>query len=131
LHTVLQDAWNTKLDAFSWLAKNPEKLGYFNEYMALRRGPKLSWLSVYPMREELASCDWASQASTRAIYVNIGGGIGHQCAQFKDAYPDVQGTVILQDLACNVDKALPTLGVRNMVHDFFEEQPIKGKLDTS
>lgn len=70
---------------------------------------------------------WDAQDKDRAIYVNIGGGIGHQCKQFKEKYPDLNGRVILQDLPPSIAKALPTEGVENMEHDFFEPQPIKSK----
>jgi hypothetical protein len=60
------------------------------------------------------------------VYVDIGGNIGHQCAEFKEAYPDVPGRVVLQDMAHSIAAALPTPGVEKMVHNFFEPQPIKG-----
>lgn len=124
-NTAFQEAWKTQLHAFQWFGENPEHLAHFNEYMALRRQPKLTWLSVYPVREQINGRD--ARDGTRALYVNIGGGIGHQCRQFKEQYPDLQGKVILQDLPHSIEKALPTLGVENMEHDFFQPQPIKGK----
>ncbi|KAI0389492.1 S-adenosyl-L-methionine-dependent methyltransferase [Xylariaceae sp. FL0594] len=127
-HTVLQEAFQTDLTAWEWLATQPEKLQYFNDFMALRRKTELSWLSVYPGREELGRSGWEalSADTARAVYVNIGGGIGHQCAEFKKKYPDVPGRVVLQDLGPSIAKAWSTPGVENMVHDFFNEQPVKG-----
>ncbi|KAI0139125.1 S-adenosyl-L-methionine-dependent methyltransferase [Hypoxylon sp. NC0597] len=122
MHTVSQDAWGTPLHHFAWLGTQPEKLGYFNDYMAFRREADVSWLSVYPVAEETKG--WSPE---RPVYVNIGGGIGHQCAQFKEKYPNVPGRVVLQDLPHSIEKALPTPGVENMVHNFFEPQPIKGQ----
>ncbi|KAJ2999001.1 hypothetical protein NUW58_g141 [Xylaria curta] len=121
LLTVFQQAWATSQHQFPWFAEHPEELQYFNDYMALRRKPEISWLSVYPVEKEAAGC-----GNTRPIYVNIGGGIGHQCAQFKDKYPALAGRVILQDLPHSISNALPTPGVENMAHDFFEPQPVKG-----
>ncbi|KAM4056182.1 o-methyltransferase [Hirsutella rhossiliensis] len=121
MHTVFQDAWNTTRHGFAWFEDHPDNLRYFNDYMALRRGPDLSWLSVYPVGQEAR--DWDPQ---RPVYVNIGGGIGHQCAEFRGRYPDLPGRVVLQDLAHSIAKALPTPGVENTVHDFFEPQPVKG-----
>jgi hypothetical protein len=92
--------------------------------MALRRKPELSWLTVYPVERDTK--DWDAK-NNGTIYVNIGGGIGHQCAQFKEKYPKLPGRVILQDLPHTIEKALPTPGVESMAHDFFEPQPIKGK----
>lgn len=123
LHTVFQDAWKTPLHAFAWFQSHPENLNHFNDYMALRRGPEVSWITVYPVHEETVGWD-----ADKPVYVNIGGGVGHQCAQFKDKYPDVPGRVILQDLPHSIEKALHTVGVEAVVHDFFDPQPVKGEL---
>ncbi|KAI0406755.1 S-adenosyl-L-methionine-dependent methyltransferase [Xylaria palmicola] len=123
LHTAFHDAWNTPLHPFHWFGENSQHLGYFNNYMSLRRQPKLSWLSVYPVAEEVR--EWDAKDNSRAVYVNIGGGIGHQCKQFKEMYPDVPGRVVLQDLPHSLANALSTPGVENMQHDFFQPQPIR------
>ena len=125
LQTAFQQAWKTPLHAFDWFGENPQHLAHFNDYMALRRQPEQTWLTVYPVSDEVQG--WDARDNTRAIYVNIGGGIGHQCAQFKAKYPDLPGRVVLQDLPHTVAQALQTPGVENMGHDFFEEQPVKGK----
>lgn len=124
LHTACQAAWKTDKHQFAWFSDNPENLKYFNDYMAYRRKPDTSWLSVYPVEEQTNGWD-----SERPVYVNIGGGIGHQCAQFKERYPRVPGRVILQDLPHSIANALPTPGVENMAHNFFELQPVKGTKD--
>lgn len=80
-------------------------------------------MSVYSVREETEGC-----SPDRPIYVNVGGGIGHQCAQFKELFPEVPGRVILQDLPHSIAKAIPTPGVENMAYDFFQPQPIQGKI---
>lgn len=121
MHTAFQEGWNTSENAFSWFADHPDHLAFFNDYMALRRQPELSWLTVYPVSEQ--TLDWDPE---RAVYVNVGGGIGHQCAHFKEKYPHVPGRVVLQDMPHSIAQALPTPGVENMVHDFFEPQPIHG-----
>lgn len=90
--------------------------------MAFRREPELSWLTVYPVSEECKDVD-----PSRPVYVNIGGGIGHQCAQFKETFPNIPGRVVLEDMPHSIAKALPTPGVENIAHDFFEPQPVKGK----
>ncbi|KAF3059808.1 Demethylsterigmatocystin 6-O-methyltransferase [Daldinia childiae] len=121
-NTAFHYAFNTKVHPFQYMVEHPEQLDHFNRYMALRRQAELSWLAVYPVREEAAGLT----DSERPLYVNVGGGIGHQCAQFKEKYPDLPGRVILEDLPGTVAQALPTPGVENLVHDFFMPQPIKG-----
>ncbi|EQL00303.1 O-methyl transferase B [Ophiocordyceps sinensis CO18] len=123
-HTVFQEAWNTERHGFEWFSERPENLAYFNDFMAARREPELSWLTVYPVRQEAQGL-----AADRALFLNIGGGIGHQCAQFRERYPDLPGRVLLQDMAHTIAQALPTPGVENMAHDFFEPQPIRGEQD--
>lgn len=125
-HTVFQDAWKTSGTQFPWFSSHPDKLEYFNQYMALRRGPEKSWISVYPVEREARI---RSSNPKAPLYVNIGGSIGHQCKQFKERYPNLQGRVVLQDMQHSVDNALPTPEVENMVHDFFEVQPLKGSSD--
>jgi hypothetical protein len=119
--TTFQVAFNTPLNSYAWFASHPVHLDHFNTYMALRRKPDTTWLSVYPVEKEAA--DWPAD---RGLYVNIGGSIGHQCAQFKEKYPYLQGRVILEDLPHSVANALPTPGVENIAHDMFEPQPIVG-----
>ncbi|KAI0148068.1 O-methyl transferase B [Hypoxylon sp. NC0597] len=121
-NTAFQYAFDTKVHPFQYMVEHPEQLDHFNKYMALRRQAELSWLAVYPVCEEAAGLT----DPERPLYVNVGGGIGHQCAQFKEKYPDLPGRVILEDLPGTVAQALPTPGVENLVHDFFMPQPIKG-----
>ena len=90
--------------------------------MVSRRQGRQGWLSVYPVEEEATSCN-----PLEPVLVNVGGSIGHQCAEFKARYPEIRGRVILQDLQHSIDQALQTPGVENMTHNFFEPQPIKGK----
>lgn len=120
-HTSWHDGHNTDDHPFVWFGKHPEHMAYFNDFMATRRHSELSWLTVYPVKEEAAN--WPAD---KPLLVNVGGNIGHQCAEFKQKYPDVPGRVVLQDLQHSIDAALPTPGVENLVHNFFESQPIKG-----
>jgi len=90
--------------------------------MSIRRqGAQETWLSVYPVEEETKS--WNPE---KAVFVNIGGNVGAQNAEFMERYPDVPGRVILQDRQENIEKAIQTPGVENMTYDFFTPQPVIG-----
>ncbi|KAK4158684.1 O-methyl transferase [Cladorrhinum sp. PSN259] len=104
-HTAWHDAFKTDKGPFAWFADHPDNAAYFNELMAKRRTPDLSWLSVYPVQDEAK--DWPAD---KPLYVNVGGSIGHQCAQFRQKYPaaSLPGRVILQDLPYAIAAALPT-----------------------
>lgn len=121
-HAPFGKGWNTELPVFLWLAHQPQFIGYFNAFMAAQRGEMPGWLTTYPIREETRG--WNPQ---EPVFVDIGGGIGHQCADLKSKYPDLPGRVILQDLPHAIQGALATPGVEAQVHDFFTPQSVKGR----
>lgn len=127
-HTPFHLAFHTNKSLFEWLADHPDNLAHFNNYMALHRKQSegLSWLSVYPVEAEAAG--WPAE---QPVYVDVGGGIGHQCAQLREKLPDLPGRVVLQDLPHSIARALPTPGVENMAHDFFHPQPVIGTCPTT
>jgi demethylsterigmatocystin 6-O-methyltransferase len=60
------------------------------------------------------------------LLVDIGGGVGHQCKDLRARYPSLQGDIVVQDLQSAPD--LDLAGIKGMAYNFFEPQPIKGKL---
>ena len=85
-----------------------------------------TWLNVYPIAD--GTRQWDPQ---NAVFVDVGGGFGHQCHALQAAYPDLPGQIILQDLPQAIAHALPLPGVKIMTHDFFQPQPIKGAIHAS
>lgn len=81
-----------------------------------------TWLDVVPF-EEISS----NQDPETPIFVDVGGSIGHQCAALKSRYPNIPGRIIYQDLPPVIPHGLKIPGVEPMVHDFWQEQPVKGK----
>ena len=122
--TVLQPAWKTEVPAFIWFQQNPEAFKYFNQFMAIQRGGMPTWLSVFPVEKETKG--WNPKET---VFVDIGGGFGHQCLALKAQYPQLPGRVILQDLIQVIEIAkdsLPPHNVEATVHDFFQPQVVKG-----
>lgn len=122
-NTVPQLAWNTDLPGFIWFQQHPEKFDYFMQMMAVQREGLPTWLSVYPINEETKG--WNPE---NPVFVDVGGGIGHQCLALKTKFPQLPGRVVLQDLPPALEHAIPMQNVEVLVHDFFEPQPIKGML---
>lgn len=120
-NTVHHKAWKTDVNAFAWLSQHPGKFSDFDQYMAAQHRTAKTWLSVYPIEQGIQG--WPSD---KAIFVDIGGGIGHQSAELLGRCPNLEGQVILQDLGHCIDEALPTPGVKKMIHDIFDPQPIAG-----
>lgn len=120
-NTVFQQACNTDVPTFIWFQQHPEKFVYFNQFMAIQRHGMPTWLSVYPVEKDTKG--WKPE---NPVFVDVGGGIGHQCLALKNKYPQLPGRVILQDIAPTLEHALPMQNVEVLVHDFFQPQPIKG-----
>lgn len=81
-----------------------------------------NWLTVFPVEEETKA--WNPH---KAVFVDVGGGFGHQCAALQAMYPDLPGQIVLQDLPQTLSMAMPLPKIDMMQHDFFQPQPIKGQ----
>lgn len=110
-----------------WLQSNAELVADFGLWMTAVHNGKNTWLDVVDFESLIKGAD-----SETPVFVDVGGGVGSQCAILKAKYPNLTGRVILQDLMAVIEHhALPTEGVENTVFDFWGEQPIKGKTDAS
>lgn len=78
--------------------------------------------------EALVKADGAVIDAETPVFVDVGGGIGSQCANFKTKLPSLPGRVILQDLPVVLEHALDTKGVEISAHNFWTEQPVKGMI---
>ncbi|KAI9147620.1 S-adenosyl-L-methionine-dependent methyltransferase [Paramyrothecium foliicola] len=123
--TVFQQAFETSDPCFRYLgAKRHDLLDIFNKYMEKRRDAEISWLSVYPVAKHLVG----DGVRERIAFVDVGGGVGHQCNYLLEKFPKLSGRVVLQDLPHTIKKVEDknTPGVKKMSHDFFEKQPVSG-----
>lgn len=81
MSTVFQFVWKSMEHQFDWSKERPQEPAYSIDFVASCRKPRPSWLSVWPVEEETTSL----ADPCRAAYVSMGGGIGHQCADFEAA----------------------------------------------
>ena len=88
--------------------------------MTVQRAGAPTWLSVFPFKQVLDG--WHS----KPVFVDIGGGFGHQCQLLKTTFPDLSGKIILQDLPQTLEHVSPIEGVEIMAQNFFEPQAVKG-----
>ena len=85
--------------------------------MLHRRKDQATCWDVHPVEKE--SKGWSPDGT---VHVDIRGSNGHQCAEFKLKFPDMQFYRIFRS---NRDGLVNT-GSKGMVHDMFMPQPIKG-----
>ena len=120
-NTPTQVAYKTSLPGMLWVQEQPQAAAYFNDYIAFHRKQQLTCWDVYPVMTETHGRD-----PKAVVLVDVGGSLGHQCAEFKHRFPQVPGRVVSQDLQGPISTAMSIPGVENMVHDMFTPQPIKG-----
>ncbi|KAJ6021914.1 O-methyltransferase B [Penicillium herquei] len=120
--TPFQKSMNTDLPAFMWLQGHPENRDFFNLHMKCNRAGMPTFLDVFPVLEKATELN-----PERALFVDIGGGIGQQAIAFKEKYPELEGRVIVQDITLATADAIQHPGVEAMPYDFFSPQPIKGR----
>lgn len=120
---IFNRAHKSDLPTFAIIHSDPSRSARFNLFMKAQRGSQTKCFSVYPFEEE--SKGWPAE---KPLFVDVGGGAGHQTASFKKQFPDLPGLVILQDLPEPVEdaKLVVPSDVKRMAHNFFEPQPIKG-----
>ena len=62
------------------------------------------------------------------LLIDVGGGLGHDLQELKAEHPKLKGRLILQERPEVIKETQSmTDGIELMEHDFFTEQPVKGK----
>ena len=82
------------------------------------------WTDYSPVEEEI--CKGARQDPEAIMFVDVGGGMGHEGLALKKRYPHLPGRFVNQDLPQVVTDQLLE-GIESMAHDFLNQQPLKGK----
>lgn len=101
-----------------FLFTHPAVLKEFNTFMTHQRLNSRVWLDVYPL-------DKSAEPDQGAFFVDIGGGLGHMCVELSRRHPSIPGRTVMQDLAPTISKLPAGQPFEPMVHNFYEEQPIK------
>lgn len=110
---------------FPWLIKDPPMMGNFNALMTGQRADRKQWFDFFDVDDVLLK--GAKNDPNATLLMDIGGGEGHDVAEFQRRYPDAPGKLILQDLPPVIDSIQDlTANVERQKHDFFQPQPIKG-----
>jgi hypothetical protein len=119
--TPFQRGVNTTDEYYTWLETHPLEKDAFHYYIQAHTKDLPSWLDVVDFAAEFAD-DVTDEDS---VFVDVGGGIGHECKALKERYPDLNGRIILQDKPDVVENALTVDGMEVMGHDYLIEQPVK------
>ena len=121
-HTPYQQAFNTTLPAFEFLAQPGREKQFDAFHTTMTAMQDASWMEGLQVLD--AAAEQAGEHES-PFFVDVGGGQGHQCIQFLKMYPALKGRVVLQDLSEAVSKSNID-GVTIQEQDFFTEQSVKG-----
>lgn len=124
LRTSFSLGHHTSLATKPWLDRNPRDREILGRWLAVQRQGEPTWLDVFPAGR---LTQLASSSSQSPLFVDIGGGVGHQCIELLQRHPSKR-SVVLQDLdpLINLATAAKQAGVQCTVHNMWTPQPHQG-----
>jgi hypothetical protein len=122
----LQFAHNTPLDTYSYWQTLPGVAENFNTFMNGHfAGKRLSWLEWFPAEQEIIS--GFDSAKSPYLFIDVGGGRGHEANLLKLKFPSAKGKIVVEDLPDVIDDVRHIdSSIELQKYNFFEPQPLKG-----
>jgi demethylsterigmatocystin 6-O-methyltransferase len=116
-------AYTGDMPWFAYIAQpeHADLLSHAAHCMAHWKEGTPDWFSAYPVDREGADLD-----DTAILFVDVGGGLGHQCQSLRLKKPHLKGRVILEDRPEVVRSAPKIEGVEFVEQDFLQTQAIRG-----
>ena len=94
--------------------------------MKAMRSTRRHWTDWYPVQVKLLAD--ALSGAEDVLFVDVGGGKGHDLEKFSQRFPAARGRLILQDLPQTLDEVADLDGkIELLPHDFFRAQPVRGQ----
>lgn len=119
---------------WEWLGEHPDAAGWFNNFMGGYRQGKISWMDYNGHYDVTGRLNFTgeSEKGGEVFIVDVGGGQGHDLELFMNNWGklSLRRIFINQDRKEVIDAIQPTQSnqrIEMMAHDFFTEQPVKGK----
>ena len=98
LNTAFHAGHNTTLSPSEWITQNPTTAKIFFDYMQVQRADQWSWLDQPQAPLKYFKLSESDAAKGRPMFVDVGGGAGHQCIALREKHPQLKGRVILQEV---------------------------------
>ncbi|KAL4791471.1 S-adenosyl-L-methionine-dependent methyltransferase [Aspergillus venezuelensis] len=129
-NTGFQEGYRTSSHLFEFLRQNPLYAEQFNHHMTAYHQGRPSWMDegFFPVNSLVEGQNIGAED---VLLIDVGGGVGHDLAEFRRKHPSLPGRLLLQDLPDVVEQAKTqnqAVGktIEPVPHNFFEEQPVKG-----
>ncbi|PYH29860.1 S-adenosyl-L-methionine-dependent methyltransferase [Aspergillus neoniger CBS 115656] len=138
--TAFQQAHGTELTAFAWAMDKPHIFKEFSLWMTAQRHGQPTWMDVFPLDQlkcgrnnhtntQYPEADVDGEEHEAPLFIDIGGGMGHQCFALVDRLGPELGTrrrIILKNIPAVLSHAISHPRIDRLVHDFWDPQPIWG-----
>ncbi|KAL9081042.1 MAG: hypothetical protein Q9157_000358 [Trypethelium eluteriae] len=89
LNSAFHMGHDTTEHPFAFIMKHPYHLENMNKWMSFQREGCNQWLDRFDFKAEV--CHGGDVVPEEPLFVDIGGGIGHQCRLFQERLPDISG----------------------------------------
>ena len=133
--TAFQEAFDTKLGFYDYIAERPALEENFHTYMKSFRLRSPSWLELFPVEERIIKGfnDGNKDGTKDAVLlVDVGGGRGQDIKLFQPQFPHTSGRLVLQDLvALRWQSENSVRGIEVQKYDFFTPQSVRGQIRLS
>jgi len=124
--SAFMHAYNTKLHYFEWLNQPgmEDRQRAFGKHMSFKDMGK-KWFQMTDVPEIFGH----PTNPDAVLMVDVGGSHGHDIIGFHEAYPDLPGQLVLQDLPVQIEKIDRSTFPKEIEatgHDFFTPEPVQG-----
>lgn len=126
LNIPLQRAFGSNKHFFELLLERPNVLNNFQTLMSSYREGRPELLDIFPAETQVIRGFHAPEHPDGVLFIDIGGGRGHEILEFVRRFPESKGRMILQEVPDIVKQVEKTDRMEVMEYDFFTPQPIKG-----
>ncbi|KAF4880868.1 O-methyltransferase [Colletotrichum siamense] len=118
--TLFQRVKNYKGSLWSYFKEHPEFGESFNMVQKVSTGKEQPWMDMYPHKKLVDESD-----PNLPLFVDVGGGIGHDLMRMYNAYPETASRLYLADLPEVVASNIVPENINKVDYNFFTPQPVK------
>lgn len=92
----------------------------------MQRDERPNFTDFFPADKQLGQ-GFDRSDKDAVIFVDVGGGRGHETLELRKKFPHLRGRMIVQDRTEVIRDITDKEGIEVMEHDFFKPQPVKGE----
>ncbi|KAF7187075.1 O-methyltransferase lepI [Pseudocercospora fuligena] len=129
--TVSHQLYDTDIDCFEYIASRPDLLEASQRLYREQSAERKSWIHEASVPKDDFVLGPDDLEAGRVLFVDIGGGMGHQCLELRKAHPTLKGRFVLEDVPAVLEMAKNSQPLRRndieiAEQDIFQPQSVIG-----